>query len=184
MLTIIITIISTVYLFVGILYFASKKSGYSHSKDTISELGEITSPIQQQVAFGLFLPLGILLLIVAYLTHEQSFYTALLALCVSIGYLVATFFCCDIGSPLSGSFRQSIHNLGGGVEYFGGGYALLKLAEVYHQPFKVAGFIVLATAIALSFLSSNSFRGLAQRIAEACLFLGVTLAVLKINEII
>jgi hypothetical protein len=77
---------------------------------------------------------------------------------------------------LLGTARQILHNVAGAVEYAGGGFALMKLAESSGQPFKAAGFVVLGTAIALSVLPSNSVRGIIQRIAETCLFGGLALA--------
>lgn len=176
MLTIVLTAIAAFYLFTSLLVLAPKKAGYSHLKHTISEIGEIGAPQQPFVAYGLFLPIGLLLLLVAYLVQSTSTPSAALALCIALGYLVAAAFPCDPGSPVSGTARQAMHNLGGAVEYIGGGFVLMILAQSFGQPFKVAGFVVLSSAIALSVVPSTSVRGMLQRAAEACLFAGLALA--------
>lgn len=171
------TVIAAIYLFVALLVLAPRKPGYSHIRHSISELGEIGAPDQRLVAFGLFFPVGLLLLLVAYLIRAASPTAAALALCIAIGYIGAALFPCDPGSPLVGTARQGFHNLAGAVEYVGGGFALLTLAGTYGQPFKTAGFVVLGTAIALSVLPAHSVRGIIQRIAEASLFGGLALIV-------
>ena len=176
-----LTSLAAVYLVAGLVVLAPRKAGYSHIKHSISELGEIGAPDQRFVALGLFLPIGLLLLLVAILVHPASPAAATLALCVTIGYLGAAAFPCDPGSPLFGTTRQTLHNLAGAVEYAGGGFALMALAASLGQPFKIAGFIVLGTAIALSVLPSNSVRGIIQRVAEACLFGGIALAIWRVG---
>lgn len=178
-----LTAIAAAYLFTGLLVLARRKDGYSHIKHTISEIGEIGAPDQRFVAFGLFLPIGLLLLAVAFLVRTESPALAALALCIAIGYLVAALFPCDPGSPFSGTTRQALHNLGGAVEYIGGGFALMTIAESFGQPFKAAGFLVLGSAIALSFIPSTSVRGIIQRIAEACLFGGLALALWRVGAV-
>jgi len=181
MFAIAVTAIAFAYLFASLFALAPRKAGYSHLKHTISEIGERGAPNQRFVAFGLFLPIGLLLLLVAYLVSSASSAAATLALCIAIGYIGAAAFPCDPGSPVSGTPRQALHNLAGAVEYIGGGFSLMMLAQTYGQPFKLAGFVVLGTAIALSVIPANSFRGIIQRIAEACLFGGLALAVWRLR---
>lgn len=176
-----ITAIAAAYLIASLFVLAPRKAGYSHIKHSISEIGETGAPNQRFVAFGLFLPIGMALLLVAYLVRPASPPVAVLALCIAIGYIGAAAFPCDPGSPLFGTTRQVLHNLAGAVEYAGGGFALMALAEHLGQPFKIAGFIVLASTIALSVISSNSVRGLIQRIAEVCLFGGLALATWQVS---
>lgn len=179
-----ITAIAAAYLFASLIALVPRKTGYSHIKHSISEIGEIGAPDQRFVAFGLFLPIGLVLLLVAYLVRPASPTAAGLALCIAIGYIGAAAFPCDPGSPLFGTARQILHNLAGAVEYAGGGFVLMKLAESFGQPFKTAGFVVLGAVIALSVLPSNSVRGIIQRIAETCLFGGLALAVWRIGAAI
>jgi hypothetical protein len=163
------------FLALGMVALARRKPGYSHLRDTISELGEVGSPDQRFVSVGYFGPIGLTALLIASLTFETSRPTAGLALCLAIGYLVASVFPCDPGSPMSGSARQGIHNLGGGIEYVGGGVALIVLGETLGRGFAVAGSIVLVSALLLSF--PFRWRGLVQRVGEACLFGGLVVAV-------
>lgn len=183
MLPTLLTTLASLYLFGALLVLGPRKAGYRHLQHTISEIGEIGAPHQRFVALGLFLPVAVLLLVVAGLVRPASDPAALLALCVAIGYLGAALFPCDPGSPVSGSARQGLHNLAGVVEYIGGGFALMLLAERLGQPFRAAGFVVLGTAFALSFLSSTSGRGLVQRVAEFCLFGGLALACWKVGPV-
>lgn len=169
-----LTIIASSYLTVCIWIFGRKKSHYSQLRHTISELGEAGAVHERWVGRGVFLPVGLLLLLVAYLVPVAP--TKALALCLAVGYVVAALFPCDIGSPLSGSSRQSIHNIGGTVEYLGGAYALLQLAKPVDPLFSVAGYVVLGAGFAISLPQLAAVRGLIQRIAEICLFGGLAWA--------
>lgn len=171
-----LTVFAVTYLVAFLFLLGYKRPNYSHVRHTISELGEIGAPHRQFVAVGVFAPVGVFLLLVACLARFTAPASALLALCIAIGYLVAAVFPCDPGSPLSGSSRQAIHNLGGAVEYLGGAFALFRIAEHIGQPFRVAGFIVMGLAIAISVPLFSPVRGLLQRIAELCLFGGLALA--------
>ena len=179
MLATILTVIAATYLFVGLLVLAPRKAGYRQLTHTISEVGERGAPDQRIVALGLFLPIGLLLLLVAYLVRPVSGASAVLALCIAVGYLGAAAFPCDPGSPASGSASQGLHNLAGAVEYIGGGFALITLAELLGQSFALAGYVVLGAAVALSFIPANMVRGLVQRVAEVCLFGGLALAIIE-----
>ena len=181
MLAVATTAIAAIYLFASLVVLARRKVGYSHIKHSISEIGEVGAPDQRWVALGLFLPTGLLLLPVAYFLQAASPPAAALALCIAIGYVGAAAFPCDPGSPMMGTVRQSLHNVAGAVEYAGGGFALMTLAESLGQPFQAAGFVVLGSVIALSVLSSNSVRGLVQRVAEASLFGGLALAAWRVG---
>jgi hypothetical protein len=172
-----LTTLTAAYLFGVLFVVAPQKPGYSHFKHTISELGEVGAPHQRFVALGVFLPAGLLLLLVAWLVVSSLPAAAALSACIAVGYIGAAAFPCDPGSPISGTPRQGIHNLAGAVEYVGGGASLMVLAETFGQPFRLAGFVVLGSAIALSFIPSTSVRGLIQRAAELCLFGGLAMAV-------
>jgi hypothetical protein len=168
----VIAIIVALYLTTGIIYFGYKKAGYDHLKHTISELGETGTAWEKRVGFGLFLPVGVGLLFIAF-THWDHEIVRGLSLCLAVGYLVAAFFPCDKGSPTGGSWKQQVHNLGGLIEYAGAVFFLMKASE-YHMlifgiDFKIIGFIVLVCAIITS-IPGNSIRGLAQRLAELLLF--------------
>ena len=178
-----LVVLAAAYLAVSLIVLAPKKAGYRHVQHTISEIGEIGAHHQRWVAFGLFLPVGLLLLLVAYLARSIFEPSAALALCVAVGYVVAAFFPCDPGSPTSGSARQAVHNLGGAVEYLGGGFALMAIAEPLGPIFKIAGFVVLGSAIALTLLPGTSVRGLIQRVAEFVLFAALAASVWRVDTI-
>lgn len=171
--------IAATYLLASLIALAPRKAGYSHIKHSISEMGEIGAPHQRFVAFGLFLPIGLAMLLVAYLVRPDSSAASNLALCIAIGYIGAAAYPCDPASPLFSTTRQALHNIAGAVQYIGGGIALTTLAERFGEPFETAGFIVLVTAIALCFPSP--VRGIIQRIAETCLFGGLALVVWQIG---
>ncbi len=169
--TFILTLFSSLLLLTGIIYFGWRKPNYNHWHHTISELGEVGSPVARPVNYGLFLPIGVLLWLVAVLTDVEA--VAGLAGCVGAGYVVAALFPCDVGSPTSGSSRQQIHNLGGAIEYIGGAYFLsqisTKLMLFNYDFFSIAAITVIAGGIGLS-IPHLFIRGGVQRIIEVVLF--------------
>ena len=168
--------LTAVYLFSMLFVLAPHEVGYSHFRHTISEIGESGAQHERFVAWGLFLPVGVVLLVVAWFARPAAPAVAALASCIAVGYVGAALFPCDPGSPLAGSMRQTLHNLAGAVQYVGGGFALMTLARESGQPFQAAGFLVLATAVGLSIVPSGAGRGLLQRMAELCLFASLALA--------
>ncbi len=165
-----IVVLAFLYLAAGLLFLARRKPGYRHLRHTISEIGESGAPDERLVAVGLFLPIGLALLVPAWLVQHTQPATSALAACIAAGYLGAAAFPCDPGSPRAGSARQAMHNLAGAIEYAGGGFALMTLAETGGQVFRIAGFLVLGTAVALTVLPSGGVRGLIQRVGELALF--------------
>lgn len=165
-----IALAASVYLLLGVIVLARRKPGYSHLVHTISELGESGATDQRLVAWGLFFPVAAALGGLAFLSWPMAEELARLAGCVAVGYGVAVVFPCDPGSPTTGSWRQGLHNLGGAVQYIGGGLVLLSAETRWGDVAAIAGWLVLAVAAALTFLPERSWRGLAQRIGEAVLF--------------
>ena len=163
-------LVAFVYLFVCLFVLATRKPGYSHVLHTISEIGEVGAPNQRLVSWGLFAPNGLAFLPGAILLHSAAPAVAALCLCIAVGYLVAAVFPCDPGSPVSGSTRQAMHNLGGAIEYIGGGLALLAAAKNFNEPGHVAGYVVLGVAVGLTVLPAGTPRGLLQRAGEIVLF--------------
>lgn len=162
--------IASTYLLLMIILLGRKKPGYSHLRHTISELGEVGAVNQYLVGYGVFLPVGVALLIVGWLVESQSSSAMWLAVAIGIGYAAAAFFPCDVGSPVFGSLRQTLHNIAGGIEYGGGGIALMKLGEDYGQPYLAGGFTVLAVLACLTLFPSSAPRGAIQRVGEVTLF--------------
>ncbi|MCB1043529.1 MAG: DUF998 domain-containing protein [Acidobacteria bacterium] len=161
---------ASVLLVLSLIVLGRRKPKYSHWVHTISELGEVGAPDEKLVSWFVFFPIGLLLLPISFQYHTPSPPIAALAGCVAIGYLVAAVCPCDPGSPVSGSTRQAIHNVGGGIEYVGGGLCLIWAAESIGSHFKWLGFLVLGAAMGLTVLPAASPRGLVQRLAEVCLF--------------
>lgn len=178
---ILLSLLAVIYLFAALSVLGARKPAYSHLRHTISELGEIGAPQARLVAIGVFLPIGIVTLLVAWLVRGRETETVALALCLATGYIAAALFPCDVGSPVSGTWRQAAHNLGGAVEYIGGAFALMGIAAHAGDPFRTLGIVVLGAAIAISLAPLAGVRGLVQRVAELCLFGGLALAIFKVG---
>ncbi|MFD2937437.1 DUF998 domain-containing protein [Spirosoma flavum] len=172
-----LALFSALLLLTGISYFGWRKPAYSHWHDTISEVGEVGSPLARAVSYGLFLPVGLLLGLVAALADTTAL--AGLAGCIGTGYVVAAFFPCDVGSPVSGSGRQQIHNIGGAVEYIGSAYWLTQLSPqrmvMGYNLYSIAAGSLIVGSILLS-IPGLGIRGLIQRIMEGILFGSLLLA--------
>jgi len=121
-----------------------------------------------------FSPSALALAFVAILSRTSNPIAAALAAVIAIGYGIAVFFPCDPGSPSHGSFSQGIHNLAGGVQYIGGTVTLLRLGQ--DDPFLLPLAVVVGVGTFLICFPQLPWRGLAQRIAETALFLGLVMA--------
>jgi hypothetical protein len=171
------------------LYFGSQRPGYSHIKCTISELGEEGAPDARAVAFGFFLPVGILVWLSLWLVHRETrggeVSLLLLALsCLGTGYVVAAFFPCDPGAPLFGSWSEQVHNVFGFIDYEWTGigfllvsrYFVKRNAQLQAALFLAAGVVVLLCLALLSSEGAFHVRGAVQRVAEVVMFTGVFFA--------
>ena len=164
------------------VYFGIRKPGYSHVRHTISELGEIGSPVGWSVSYIGFLSTGIslwlfLLVAAGALPRESTEAFYLLSL-VGAGYVGGAIFRCDAGAPLIGSWRNTLHNFFGALEYVGaaGAFTTLKRSEFWSPLSEVMGYaggLVLLCLWGISF--PHPYRGLIQRVAETTIFLGVVL---------
>lgn len=170
-----LSLVTGLYLAAGIYLLGRRRAGFSHRRNTISELGERGAADAQLASWGLFFPVGSAMALVWFLNRHSSPQAATLAAVIAVGYVGAVLFPCDPGSPASGSASQGMHNLTGGIQYVGGIVRLLALGR------DSVAFLVLGGAVALCVpLISLPFgipvRGIAQRIAEACLIGGLVLA--------
>lgn len=172
--SLVLAMAASVYLAFAIVWVGGRMPGYRHLKHTISELGEIGAPYQRWVALTVFLPVGLATLGVTWLQADEAFALTGLSGSLAVGYLVAAACPCDPGSPMWGTFRHGIHQLGGAVEYIGGALSLMWLAEIHGAGFRLAGMLVGVAMLLLSF--PLRWRGLIQHIAETCLFGGLVLA--------
>ena len=166
----------------GTLYFASLRPGYSHISNTISELGETGAPQAHLVAFGFFLPVGLLVWLALRLTHchRPSGETSLVLLALSglgTGYVLSAFFPCDPGGPLFGSWRTLVHNTAGLIDY--GGTALgfllfcrycarhkMRPQAVNFGIAAVLGLLGFLAMVLLGFPPAFPVRGAVQRVTE------------------
>lgn len=171
-----LTAVTAVYLVSSVLLLAAKRPDYRAIRDTISELGETGARHMRLAAYGVFLPVGLMALVLAWLRHGSKPAAAGLALCLAVGYLAAAAFPCDPGSPARGSWRQNLHNLGGLVEYWGGGIFLWRLGADHDMGFDMLAAFVLALPLAFNLRACLPIRGLLQRMAETALFGGLLLA--------
>ena len=160
----------------SLVVFARRRPGYSQVVQTISELGERGCADSRIVSLAVFLPVGLVLAAVWYTQRESSPAAATLAAAIAVGYGGAALFPCDPGSPAQGSVRQTIHNLAGGVEYLGGMAALWRLGTQHGPVFYVLAAVVALTIAFLTWPVLISWRGLAQRVGEAALFVGLAAA--------
>lgn len=171
-----LTLVTLSFLVASVVVAAAARPDYSHVRDTISQLGESGASYGRLVSYAVFLPVGAIMSIVAWLAVSLDRDVALLALCLAIGYLGAASFRCDPGAPSRGSFRQSVHNACGRVQYLGGAYALYRIA-VQHGPLTAAPAIVVVLVSAVTLVPGQwRVRGLIQRIAELTLFVSLSLS--------
>ena len=175
---VVLTILASALLAIAVLIGAARRPEYLHRRHTISELGERGSAFERVFSKGIFLPIGLMLAAAGLVTLASDGPTAALALCIAGGYVSAAFFPCDVGSPLGGSWRQGLHNLGGAVQYLGGALALLLIAETHGPVFRLTGLAVGAIAILISF--PGPVRGALQRAAETLLFSSLLAALLRL----
>lgn len=176
MLPVFLIVAAGIYLAITMSVAAARRADYSHRRHTISELGEKGARDGLAVSLGVFLPVG-LATAAAALLAGATWPVAGPAGAIAAGYLVASLFPCDPGSPFSGTGRQAIHNAGGGVQYVGGVLALLTLGDAIGAPFRWAGFAVFAALLFISF--PGPYRGLAQRVAETVLFAAAAAALYR-----
>jgi len=170
----------------GTLYFASLRTSYGHSSNTISELGEAGAPNAREVALGFFLPVGLLVWLALWLVRrgasDRYAAFALVALsCLGAGYAMAAFFPCDSGAPFFGSWRTQIHNVVGFIDYEGTGIGFLLISRYFARQkaavqavaFLVAGVLMLVGLALLSLEATFHVRGVIQRVTELIQFTGV-----------
>ena len=171
-----LVIILVAFLATRVIVFGYLRPGYSHRRDTLSELGEAGAPRGKLVSYTVFLPVGLGLLLCAWMLRPGAPPAMYLALCVAIGYVGAAFFPCDPGSPMQGSARQTVHNLAGGVQYIGGAVALWQLSATGGLLFQGLAALAGFGALILSLPEFRPVRGAVQRVAELALFGGLALA--------
>ena len=162
-------------------WFARRLAGYVSRRDTISELGAAGARDARAVAWLWFLPTGLALLgfcaaLAAVLPARADTAVALLSL-MGVSYVGAAIFPCDPGAPLSGTTRNAIHNLLGGLGYGGAGAGLIEIVRTLEDMAgmgwvaaiaRLLGPAVLLGLFAMTF--PGPLRGAIQRAVEGALF--------------
>lgn len=178
--------VAAVMVLLGTLYFASLRPGYSHISNTISELGEMGAAQAHWVAFGFFLPVGLIVWLALWLAHGhrsgQDTSLVLLALSgLGAGYVLSAFFPCDPGGPLFGSWRTLVHNAAGVIDYGGTvlGFLLFCLYCARHRmrpqavAFGIAAALGSLALVLLGLPPAFPVRGAVQRVTELIQFTGL-----------
>jgi hypothetical protein len=78
-----LTAFAMAWLAIGLSLFGARRPACSHWRHTISEIGESGAPDRRLVAFALFLPVGVVLLLAAATLHAASPAAATLALAIA-----------------------------------------------------------------------------------------------------
>lgn len=167
-----ILLATLLYLILGVTIFASKRAKYSHLSHTISELGENGSTYEKSIGFGVFLPVGLIFLLLSVLNLGNNMPVAVLAGAMGFSYSLSAFFPCDPGTPMSGSWKNTIHNLVGGLAYITIGYQLKTLIDLQSGWYANLAFVALAVFL-FNFIIGwpKQVIGLTQRLAELSVFL-------------
>ena len=163
-----------IYLFSAVTYYAAKVPAYSHIKHTISELGANGTEIENAVGFKVFMPVGLGFIFLAGLTYATNWPVAVLAGAMGFSYFLSAFFPCDPGTPATGSWKNSIHNLVGGVAYVTMSYQLKQLIDLQFGWYAELAFVALAVFL-FNFIIGwpKQVVGLTQRLAETAVFVSV-----------
>jgi hypothetical protein len=168
------------FLFFGVYHYAQKRPAYSHLKHTISELGENGSDFEKSVGFRLFLPVGLAFLLLAGLTFSNNWPAAVLAGAMGFSYFLSALFPCDPGTPMSGSWKNSVHNLVGGLAYATILYQLKALIDQQVGWYAELAFVALAVFL-FNFIIGwpRQLVGLTQRLAETSVFVCISMLLIK-----
>lgn len=164
----------------GAWWFGRRALGYSHWRDTISDLGAAGSKDARSVAWLWFAPSGVIFAVSALalgegLGTEDARSAASILAFVGVGWIGAAIFPCDPGAPVFGTARNHLHNLTGGGAYLAGAAGLMEMSRALEDSHALlamtagaCGPIVLLGLFLIS-LPDVPLRGLIQRVMEAIL---------------
>ncbi|MAP94921.1 MAG: hypothetical protein CMK07_08220 [Ponticaulis sp.] len=157
--------------------------GYAAREQYLSELGADGATYAGIANWLGFLPVGVtsaimMVFLAIRLKGPALKAGSVLMLGVSVGYLGAFMFHCDAGCPAEGSFKQSMHNLAGLIEYLTALVGLpligigLALKKSRVRMLLTAGtFVIFVTAVVLLFNAGYGEPiGVWQRMADYALF--------------
>lgn len=173
---------ASLYWLGGVIYLPTLLANYDAISQTISELSSSSTPLANHINFGWSLPLGLLQCWAVATEYRQRHLSTevrkgLAAFaCVGIAYIACSVFPCDPGSPLWGSWRQTVHNAFGGLEYAGGGLGLWLLGKARRgnaplaMALQLSGLLVWMGLLLMIVPGLLDVRGAVQRVIEALLF--------------
>lgn len=164
-----LTILVLIYLIFSLTYFAKLRPEYSHVRHTISELAESNSVTEKTVSFGVFLPVGICMVFIAYFVRLNE-PALLFSISLAVGYCGAALFPIDQDAPFFGSWKNVVHNISGGVSYVLALAAFEYLSREFGFPYSAGKFLIMVFVASLYFPLVRNFRGLLQRIVEIGIF--------------
>ncbi|WAM22906.1 DUF998 domain-containing protein [Myxococcus sp. NMCA1] len=162
-------------------WFARRRPGYSHLRNTLSELGETGAPDATRVAWLAFAPLGLavwgfMALLGGQLPEDASTGLVLLSL-LGVSYVGAAVFPCDAGAPFWGTWRNQVHNLVAAIGYFGAGAGLIELGRAFEDVSRLSALAIVTSTLGKGVLAGifvlsfeSPVRGLTQRVIEAAVF--------------
>ena len=177
---------AAIMVLLGTLCFSSLRHGYSQIANTISELGETGASHSPLVAFGLFLPVGLMVWLALWLLRRATLGRDISLVlfpmfCLGTGYVVSAFFPCDPGAPFWGTWRTLVHNVAGLFDYGGTAIGFLLVCRCLARgrmtaqaaAFGVGGVLALICLAALCVPLAFPVRGAVQRVAELIQFTGI-----------
>lgn len=167
---------------IPVLWFAHRRPGYSHIRQTVSELGETGARDQKKVAIFAFAPAGhtvwLFVAALAFSVPELAEGSGLwLFAMLGAAYVAAAIFPCDPGGPAWGSWHNNLHNLLAALGYFGAAGGLIELGHAMEdipalasiaKESQLAGQAAFLGIFVLLFPSP--VRGLIQRTIEAIFY--------------
>ena len=173
---------------VAIFLATSRRPGFDHVKQYLSELGERGSDTASLMNFLGIVPTGLLIavfgagLLKAYRNEPRLVVAGSLIVIHGIFRVAAGLFPCDLGCrPASPSISQSIHNISAAMGYvslttavfFAGAWLLARRRGAFIVTATYALGVCAAAALLMLFLNVGGQLGLYQRIALLALQLWV-----------
>jgi hypothetical protein len=150
-------------------------------RHTISELGEVGSPVAVDAAVGFVAIGGLVWLFLASVASTSSLVPPdalwLLSL-VGVGYVGGGVFACDRGAPALGTTGNTVHVVCGVLEYVGAAaaFAVLSREAAWASITPVLSYATPVVLVCLWGISiPHPLRGLVQRVAEVLIFAGLAL---------
>lgn len=144
-------LLATLVAFVPVMLLARKRPGYSHMRQTISELGEAGARDAKKAAIFAFAPAGrtlwLFVAALAFAVPDLAEGPGLwLFAMLGAGYIGAAIFPCDPGAPLLGSWRNNIHNIAAAVGYLGAIAGMIELGRAMEDVAKLRSIADLYSA--------------------------------------